>query len=113
MKNIFVQIRALVRKIPKGKVSTYGEIAKAVGTRDNRLVGWAVYGNRDPKVPCHRVVKKDGFIAEGYSLGGSQWQKRRLEAEGVKFIKPNQVDLKKYLWKIKNLRISTEGDTRK
>lgn len=95
---LFVMIRRIVAKIPKGKVATYGQVARLVGTRDARKVGWALFGNNDPKIPCHRVVRADGTLAPNYSLEGWRGQKRRLVAEGVNFKKANQVDLTKHLW---------------
>lgn len=95
---IFKQIRGLVAKIPKGKVTTYGAIARALGTKDSRLVGWAVYGNTDPGVPCQRVVFKNGSLAPHYVFGGWRQQKKRLIKDGIKFDKADRVDLKKYFW---------------
>lgn len=95
---LFNKIRKVVARIPKGKVTTYGAIARFLGLRDSRLVGYALWGNQDSKIPCHRVVKKDGSLAKDYSLGGWQEQKRRLEKEGVKFLKENQANLKKHYW---------------
>ncbi|MFS8130822.1 MAG: MGMT family protein [Candidatus Dojkabacteria bacterium] len=94
--SLFVKIRAAVAKIPKGKVTTYGEVAKFVGSKDARKVGWAVYGNQDRNVPCHRVVAKDGSLAEKFSLGGWQEQKQRLENDGIVFTEEKKVDLEKY-----------------
>lgn len=93
--SLFDQIRLVVKKIPKGKVLTYGDVARIVGITDSRKVGWALHGNQDEEIPCHRVVKKNGFIAANYSLGGGAEQKRRLEVEGVKFISEMQVDMTK------------------
>lgn len=98
---IFQQTRALVKKIPKGKVTSYGAIAKALRTRDARLVGWAMYGNTDLSIPCHRVIKSNGSLAEKYSAGGWQEQKRRLEVEDVRFIDERHVDLKRHFWQPK------------
>lgn len=95
-RKVFEGIRKIVAEIPKGKVATYGQVARLAGIQDARVVGWAIWGNQDPRIPCHRVVKKGGFLAEGYSLGSWQEQKRRLEKEGITFIKPNQVDLEKH-----------------
>lgn len=95
--NLFAKIRRVVSKIPRGKVLTYGQVAQMVGIKDARKVGWAVYGNQDEKVPCHRVVFADGYLATNYSLGGWQEQKKRLEMEGVKFIGEAKVDLEKSL----------------
>ena len=100
---LYEKVYEIVRDIPKGKVATYGQIAKVLGTRDPRKVGWALAGNKDEKTPCHRVVNKVGKVAKnfGKSLstdGGWEVQKTRLEEEGVGFIDEMRVDLEKYLW---------------
>lgn len=82
---IFADVYEVVKKIPVGKVITYGQVARAVGTRDARRVGQALHANKNPDVPCHRVVFADGSLAPGYAFGGLDEQKKRLEAEGVKF----------------------------
>ncbi len=95
---LFDQIRNIVKTIPKGKVLTYGDVAKMVGISDSRKVGWALHGNQDPSIPCHRVIKKDGYLAQNYSLGGWAGQKDRLVAEGVTFTAEYQVDMSKHRW---------------
>lgn len=95
---LFARIRAVVSRIPRGKVTTYGTVAQFLGLRDVRLVGFALYGNQDSKIPCHRVIKKDGFLAEKYSLGGWAEQKWRLKKEGIAFSKEKRVDLEKHFW---------------
>jgi len=96
---VFIEIRKIVKRIPPGKVTTYGIIAEHLGLKDNRLVGWAVYKNSNPLIPCHRVVKKDGQLAESFSLGGWEEQKRRLQKEGVGFSAERGVDLNRCLWR--------------
>ncbi|MEK7521716.1 MAG: methylated-DNA--[protein]-cysteine S-methyltransferase [Patescibacteria group bacterium] len=97
--NTFEKIRNQAAKIPEGKVSTYGDVAKAVDLRDVRKVGWALHQNKDTEsCPCHRVVNKDGRVAPGYAFGGPNEQRRRLEEEGVGFIDKECVDLEKYRW---------------
>lgn len=92
--SFFERVYAVVRKIPKGKVMTYGQIADAIGTRDARRVGQALHANPDGSyVPCHRVVNKDGKLAPGYAFGGPNEQKNRLVSEGVKFEDDDHVDL--------------------
>jgi methylated-DNA-protein-cysteine methyltransferase-like protein len=93
--NFFEQVYKVVRKIPKGKVTTYGEIARYLGTTDARKVGWALHANPDKKTPCHRVVNKDGRLAPGYAFGGAGEQKKKLLVEGVIFLDKMHVDLKK------------------
>lgn len=98
MKGSFEKIRTIVKKIPKGKVATYGDIARMAGIKDARQVGWALWSNQDPTIPCQRVIKKDGTLAKDYSLGGWKEQKARLLPEGITFIEELKVDLKKHLW---------------
>jgi methylated-DNA-protein-cysteine methyltransferase-like protein len=95
---MFEKIKEFVAQIPRGKVSTYGAVAKAIGMRDARKVGWAIYKNQDPNVPCHRVVAKNGNLAEKFSLGGWEEQRSRLEADGIVFTKEESVDLEIYFW---------------
>ena len=97
MDGLFERVYKLVRKIPKGKVTTYGEIARIVGTKDSRKVGFALHANQDPKTPCHRVVNKEGGLAPNFAFDGEKEQRRRLMKEGVGFIE-ERVDLKKHLW---------------
>lgn len=79
------QVYEIVRTVPKGKVTSYGKIAKMVGI-GSRQVGRILHNNPDGKAtPCHRVVRSDRTLALGYAFGGLGEQKSRLEAEGVKF----------------------------
>jgi methylated-DNA-protein-cysteine methyltransferase-like protein len=96
--NFFEKVYDVVRKIPKGKVATYGQLAEMIGTRDARKVGFALHANSDPKTPCHRVVNKDGRLAPNFAFDGPREQKRRLEAEGVRFTDEDHVDLEKHQW---------------
>lgn len=84
----------VVQSIPKGKVMTYGQVARAVGRpRAARYVGYALHQNQDPNVtPCHRVVFRDGSLSKGYAFGGEGVQMERLKKEGVMFA-GDKVDL--------------------
>ncbi len=86
-----------VKTIPAGKVATYGQVAKALGIKDTRKIGWALHANKSSEVPCHRVVNKEGKLAKNFAFNGMEEQQRRLEAEGVEFIKDGYVDLSKYV----------------
>lgn len=99
--NFFKKVYRQVKKIPRGKVTTYGEIARALGTRDARKIGWALHRNPDDEVPCHRVVNKDGRLAPNFAFNGPEEQRRRLEEEGVGFIDDNQVDIESCLWSLR------------
>ena len=97
--NFFERVYAVVKQIPKGKVLTYGDVARAIGApRCARQVGWALHSNPEPGViPCHRVVFGDGRLTDGFAFGGKEVQKALLEAEGVQFIN-DKIDLKIYRW---------------
>lgn len=95
------EVFEIVQKIPRGKVSTYGQVARLMGRpRSARYVGWALRGNAHPvTVPCHRVVFKDGRLAEGYAFGGEGVQRELLQSEGVVFLDEDHVDMDACLWK--------------
>lgn len=93
--NFFHQVYQVVQKIPSGKVATYGQIAKLLGTRDARRIGHALHANPSEETPCHRVVFADGSLAPGYAFGGPKEQLRKLELEGVQFTKGEKVNLTK------------------
>ncbi len=87
----------VVSQVPRGKVTTYGEIAKALGDiRAARAVGEALKKNPMPvEIPCHRVVMSDGSLG-GYAFGGPEKKKELLKKEGVTF-RNGKVNLKKHL----------------
>lgn len=87
----------LLTTIPKGKVTTYGQIAKKLSMPTPRLVGRILHLNTNPETyPCHRVVFADGSLAKGYAFGGEGKQRAILEREGVSF-NENKVDLRTHL----------------
>ena len=93
----FDQVYALVRQVPHGFVTTYGDLARAMGTRDARRIGHALHANPDDSLtPCHRVVARDGRLAPHYAFGGSLEQHARLQAEGVTFVDDTHVDLARH-----------------
>ena len=99
MSNFFARVYELVRQIPEGYVTTYGEIAKTLGTRDARRVGHALHANPSGDItPCHRVITKDGKLSESYAFGGSIEQYAKLKEEGVIFTDKTHVDLSKHLY---------------
>jgi len=96
--NTFDQIYKVVSKIPKGKVSTYGDVAKHAKVSNPRVVGYALHSNKTPEtVPCHRVIYKNGGLSKGYAFGGLTIQKQLLEKEGIKF-NETKVDLIGHLY---------------
>lgn len=91
----FEKVYEAVKRIPRGSVATYGQVAEAVGNkRLARVVGYALHVNPQPGViPCHRVVKKDGAVCSGFAFGGAERQAELLRAEGVTFTDATHVDM--------------------
>jgi len=86
-----------VKKIPLGKVVTYGQVAAMIGHPGAaRAVGNALHYNPFTDVPCHRVVNFQGRLAYNFGKGGPKEQRERLLAEGVEFVGRNRVDLRKH-----------------
>jgi len=97
------KVYQLLRKIPKGKVSTYKEVAKALKTKACQAVGQALKNNPNPPyIPCHRVVKNDGTIGGfmGKTKGKAIQRKiNLLKQEGIKFTGKKIKNFKKLLLK--------------
>lgn len=85
----FQKIYSVVSKIPRGKVLSYKQVAKLSKTTP-KIVGFALHANKNPKnIPCHRVIKSNGTLANGYAFGGREEQKRKLVKEGINFLNKN------------------------
>ena len=91
------RIYEAVKKIPKGKVATYGQVAEMAGDKKMaRAVGNALHRNPDPEgIPCYRVVNAKGELAGEFAFGGEGAQRKLLEADGIAVVN-GRVDLKKY-----------------
>ena len=101
MKDFRQSVYNVVKKIPRGYVATYGQIAKLAGYPNAaRAVGSAMHNNPDPiGMPCYKIVNSKGKLAKGYNyLNGIDTQKMFLEKDGIEVIN-YQVDLNKYQWK--------------
>lgn len=99
MKSFNERCYEILKKVPKGKVTTYKEISKKLKTKGYRAVGNAMNKNPyAPKVPCHRVVKSSGEI--GGFAQGTKAKIKILKSEGIE-IKNGKIDLKKYLYKFR------------
>ncbi|MBE5759081.1 MAG: MGMT family protein [Clostridiales bacterium] len=98
--SFYQKVYAVVRRIPKGKVATYGQIAVLAGSpRASRVVGYALHVNPEPGIiPCHRVVNREGRVAPAFAFGGSDVQEEMLRAEGVIFAEKGYVLLDGQLW---------------
>ena len=98
--NFFSSVYEAARQIPRGKVATYGQIARIAGNaRMSRQVGWALHANPEPgAIPCHRVLNRFGEVCKGFAFGGEEAQRMLLEAEGIAFRPDGRVDLDTYGW---------------
>ena len=96
--NVFKRIYDVVCSIPKGRVATYGKVAMLAGNpRWARVVGYALHLNPNPDViPCHRVVNRDGKVAQSFAFGGGNRQRKLLESEGIVFEPDGTINLSKY-----------------
>lgn len=98
------RVFAVVRRIPRGKVATYGQVAQLIGApRTARYVGYALHANPEPGtdpgcIPCHRVVFKDGRMATGFAFGGPDEQRGMLAAEGIAFDEEGRVLMEEFQW---------------
>lgn len=94
-------IWSMVRKIPRGRVATYGQIAELAGLEGHaRQVGYALHNLPSPSsVPWHRVVNARGEISPRSAGDSHELQKMLLEGEGIEFSLAGRVDLKRFGWK--------------
>lgn len=101
MNDFYSAVYEVVKSIPRGKVLSYGDVARLVGRpRSARQVGWALHVNPQPGIiPCHRVVFKDGRLTDGFAFGGIDVQCELLKSEGVE-VEDGAVDMNKYRWNI-------------
>ena len=98
--NTFEKIYEVVRKIPYGKVATYGQIATLAGnSRLSQIVGYALHVNPDPEnIPCFRVVNRFGKVSPAFAFGGMNVQIEMFIFVGVEFIDKDTVNLEKHRW---------------
>lgn len=96
----FARVYALVARIPRGRVATYGQIARMLdAARSARIVGWAMHGSPEGAgIPCHRVIQQGGTCSPNFRAGDPGAQRRLLEEEGVRFLLDGRVDLEAHQW---------------
>ena len=97
----FNQVYDVVRQIPYGCVTSYGAIAKYLGTAQSaRVVGWAMNDShhQNEYVPAHRVVNRNGLLTGKHHFGNSNTMKQLLENEGIKVENDKIIDFEKYFW---------------
>jgi methylated-DNA-protein-cysteine methyltransferase related protein len=99
--SFFEQVFALVREIPKGRVTSYGAVAAALGAKSSaRMVGWALNGCHlvTPKVPAHRVVNRQGLLTGKVHFHPPEAMQAALEKEGIQVVNDQVVDFRKLFW---------------
>jgi len=99
--NFFALVYEVARQIPKGRVTSYGAIAKCLGTRMSaRMVGWAMNGagNVKPKVPAHRVVNRNGMLSGKHHFDTPDQMETLLKKEGIKVKNDIIIDFEKLFW---------------
>lgn len=101
MSDFYESVFEIVRQIPSGRVTSYGAIARYLGTAgSSRLVGWAMNlsHHQEVFVPAHRVVNRDGLLTGKIHFGSPDAMKELLENEGVKIENDRVVDFGKIFW---------------
>ena len=98
--SFFERVYAVVRQIPYGRVTSFGAIAKALGTaRSARMVGWAMNASHSlDDVPAHRVVNRNGLLTGKLHFGGTNLMQQLLENEGIVVIDNQVQDFKNIFW---------------
>ena len=91
------KVYKICKKIPKGKVSTYKLVAESLNSKGYRIVGNALNKNRNKNVPCHRVIKSNGFVG-GFALGTKK-KIQILKKEGIKIKNNKVIDFEKVLYR--------------
>ena len=99
-KGFFEKVYEVTRSIPFGRVSTYGAIARYLGTAGSaRMVGWALNASHvDSSIPAHRVVNRLGQLTGKHHFQGSDLMQQLLESENVKVMDNRVVDFKEKFW---------------
>jgi len=96
---VYDRVYDVVRRVPRGRVVTYGEVAALAGIPNPRQVGYALHALREDEVPWHRVINARGEVSLRAEPGGETSQRRLLEAEGVRFDERGRVSLERYGWR--------------
>ena len=96
----YQRIYAVVRRIPRGRVATYGQVAELAGLDGHaRQVGYALHALPDDSIPWHRVINARGEISPRSAGDSHELQRHLLEAEGVEFNVTGRIPLERYVWR--------------
>ncbi|OOV19716.1 MGMT family protein [Flavobacterium sp. LM4] len=98
--NFFEKVYTIARQIPYGKVTSYGAIAKALGTaRSARMVGWAMNACHNMEdIPAHRVVNRKGLLTGKHHFDGTNLMQQLLESEGIEVVNNQIINFEKHFW---------------
>jgi len=97
--NFFEKVYQVARLIPEGRVTSYGAIAKYLGTaKSARMVGWAMNNSSSKNVPAHRVVNRKGILTGKHHFDGTNLMQQLLENEGIKVIENQIQDFENVFW---------------
>ena len=97
----FEQVYEVVKLIPYGRVTSYGAIARALGSaQSSRMVGWAMNGchQYNSSLPAHRVVNHSGLLTGKHHFENPNTMQERLESEGIQVKNNKVVDFKRFFW---------------
>ena len=96
------KIYAVIKRIPRGRVATYGQIAELAGLAGHaRQVGYALHASAEESLPWHRVVNARGEVSPRSAGDSHELQRELLESEGVQFDAKSRIDLASYRWQVK------------
>ena len=100
MNSFFDKVYKVVRKVPFGRVTSYGAIASFLGDpRAARMVGWAMNGaGKYEDIAAHRVVNRKGLLTGKHHFQGTNLMQQLLESEGVQVVENQIQNLEKYFW---------------
>jgi methylated-DNA-protein-cysteine methyltransferase-like protein len=98
--SFFEEVYEVVKQIPSGRVTTYGAIARYLGSGlSSRMVGWAMNAcHHLPEVPAHRVVNRNGILTGKHHFATSTLMQELLEKEGVRIVNDKVIDFKLIYW---------------
>ncbi len=98
--SFFERVYEIARQIPEGKVTSYGAIAKCLGSAQSaRMVGWAMNASHNHEdIPAHRVVNRNGLLTGKQHFDGTNLMQQLLENEGIKVVDNQIIDFEKHFW---------------
>jgi methylated-DNA-protein-cysteine methyltransferase-like protein len=100
IESFFERVYQIARQIPEGKVTSYGAIAKCLGSAQSaRMVGWAMNASHSHSdIPAHRVVNRKGLLTGKHHFDGTNLMQQLLENEGIKVVDNQIIDFEKHFW---------------